>query len=69
MSNKAFQRAERDGYDAGLDGLPASCCPYQDTRKADGRLTFSRAFLRAWNEGWRRGKAERDRAGLPAKAS
>lgn len=45
--------AARKGAKAKADGLPESACPYDDKRKADGRLTWSRAFQRAWLDGYR----------------
>lgn len=45
--------ARRKGREAAQAGLPASACPYQDKRKDDGRLTFSRAWRNAWFDGYR----------------
>lgn len=43
-----FAAAERKGREAARAGLPPSSCPYGDPRKADGRLTFGRAWRNAW---------------------
>lgn len=45
--------AEQKGREAALAGLAEADCPYRDKRKADGRLTFSRAFINAWRDGFR----------------
>lgn len=58
--NKAFQGAYRKGYRAALEGKPIEACPYVDWRKADGRLTFSRGFRRAWHDGYRAALAEKN---------
>lgn len=41
------------GLHAGLAGEPEDACPYEDRRKPNGRLTWSRAFRTAWRDGWR----------------
>lgn len=64
--NKALQGAFRRGMRAHLAGLPFSACPYYDRRKADGRLTWSRAFVAAWEDGHR--WAERQAGGDPEPA-
>lgn len=54
MSNRALDGAFRKGQEAARDlkrGFRRSC-PYLDYRKADGRLTYSRAFRRAWFAGF-----------------
>lgn len=45
--------AAQKGREAALAGQTEADCPYRDKRKADGRLTFSRAFRNAWAEGFR----------------
>ena len=50
MTNPALIGAYYKGWLAGQSALRCSC-PYMDHRKADGRLTFSRAFRRAWFQG------------------
>lgn len=44
----AFKRGER----AFLAGERLGECPYKDARKANGQLTWSRAFRRAWGDGF-----------------
>jgi ribosome modulation factor len=53
--NPAMRGAYRKGYAAGESGFSVLTCPYQDKRKKDGRLTWSRAFESAWVDGWRDG--------------
>ena len=53
--NKAIIGAKRKGWEARRAGMPQSANPYGDERTHNGSVTFSRAFLRAWNEGWREG--------------
>lgn len=48
--------AERKGREARAAGLTEAHCPYVDVRKADGRLTWSRAYRNAWVVGFRGGK-------------
>lgn len=50
--NPAIRGAYRKGYEASQAGQPYTACPYEDKRKSDGRLTWSRAFARAWEDGW-----------------
>jgi ribosome modulation factor len=50
--NKAFLSAREKGRDARRRGEPKSACPYRDKRGLSGHVTFSRAFLKAWLEGW-----------------
>lgn len=47
-----FKRVYSNGARARANGLPLSACPYRDYRKADGRITFSRAYRNAWRDGW-----------------
>lgn len=37
-------------------GEPITACPYRDRRTWSGRLTWSRAFITAWKDGWRDGE-------------
>lgn len=39
---------------------PMMSNPYKDVRKADGRLTWSRAFHTAWHDGWTDWKRQQD---------
>lgn len=50
--NPALVGAFRKGMAAFHAGEDRSCCPYADKRKASGRLSGSRAFIRAWDDGW-----------------
>jgi len=60
----ALAGAYRKGWRARVEGLLLGDCPYKDRRKMDGRVTFSRAFRKAWHRGWR----DRDLAIEEAKA-
>lgn len=55
--NKALEGARRKGREARIAGEPITACPYQDKRggRHDHMITFSRAFIRAWTDGWRDG--------------
>ena len=57
--NRALQGAYRKGHAAGAAGEDISACPYSDKRKLCGRLTWSRAFNRAWEDGWNAALKER----------
>lgn len=48
----ALAGAERRGAEARAAGAARSANPYPDWRTNTGRLTFSRAFRRAWFRGW-----------------
>ena len=58
--NPAMRGAYKKGASAAEAGLGLSSNPYQDTRKNDGRLTWSRAFQAAWRDGWNDWKAQQD---------
>lgn len=51
-TNKAMIGAIRRGMRDFDSGLTLADCPYEDKRKADGRLSWSRAFMTAWRDGW-----------------
>lgn len=51
--NPAMRGAFKKGMAAHDAGDPIEACPYRDKRKQDGRLTWSRAFISAWEDGWR----------------
>ena len=51
--NPALRGVFRKGMLAFAEGAPLSACPYDDKRKWCGRLTWSRAFIRCWEDGWR----------------
>ena len=44
----AFDRGQRDA----AAGRSPKDCPYNDARKDDGRLTWSRGFRTAWFDGY-----------------
>jgi hypothetical protein len=50
--NKTIIGAYQKGVNARLNGLLISDCPYLDKKKKDGRLTWSRAFVKAWKDGY-----------------
>lgn len=50
--NPAMRGAFKKGVVAQQNGSPRSSCPYNDKRKSNGRLTWSRAFESAWRDGW-----------------
>lgn len=47
VNNKALKGAFKKGYEAPLD----QDNPYKDHRTHVGRVTFSRAFISAWDKG------------------
>jgi ribosome modulation factor len=55
MMNVALLTARSKGYLARKEGKPILECPYPDHRTEDGRnsVTWSRAFRRSWQGGWR----------------
>lgn len=54
--NRALDSAWKKGALAAVEGKPLSACPYWDHRTYRGGVTFSRAFQRAWCEGWHKAK-------------
>lgn len=52
-SNPAHRGAFDKGARARREGASLAACPYRDVRRADGRLTGSRGFMKAWRAGWR----------------
>ena len=50
--NAAFVGARYRGYSDRMQGCAVAANPYPDRRTRLGRVTFSRAFRRAWAEGW-----------------
>lgn len=44
--------AYNKGIKAKQEGKSLKDCPYKDKRKIDGRLTWSRAFKKAWEDGF-----------------
>lgn len=51
--NPAMRGAYMKGSRAAESGQPFDSCPYNDKRNEDGRITWSRAFICAWQDGWR----------------
>lgn len=51
--NPAMRGAYMKGVKAHGEGKPIEACPYNDHRKPSGGLSWSRAFIRAWEDGWR----------------
>lgn len=50
--NPAWRGAFKKGVLAHQAGIDRSQCPYEDKRKWDGRLSWSRAFIATWRDGW-----------------
>jgi hypothetical protein len=50
--NRAMVGAIKKGIAAKEAGLSELTCPYRDKRKANGRLSWSRAFRYAWFDGY-----------------
>ena len=51
--NRALDGAFNKGKKARTEGKPIAACPYPDRRTYHGNITFSRAFIRAWINGWK----------------
>jgi hypothetical protein len=51
--NPAMRGSYMKGRAAFKDGKTLADCPYEDKRKPNGRLSWSRAFITAWCDGWR----------------
>ncbi len=56
--NKAIEGARVKGAKARLAGAAETSNPYGDARTHSGSVTFARAFLRAWADGWRTADAD-----------
>lgn len=56
--NNGFRGAFWRGGDAFWRGEPIEACPYLDKWTSRGSVTFSRAFIRFWEDGWRAAEAE-----------
>ena len=50
--NRAMRGAFRKGYEAQQSGSGKDTCPYADKRKPSGKLSWSRAFITSWHDGW-----------------
>ena len=53
-----LRSAWRKGFACALDGGSRSECPYEDRRNDLGHVTFSRAYIHAWNEGFDDGRKQ-----------
>lgn len=51
--NRALIGAYKKGQEAARKGLSIESCPYKDKRKPSGRLTWSRSFISAWEDGFK----------------
>lgn len=51
-ATKAAETVREKGRQAARAGLSINTCPYPDTRKVDGRLTFSRHWAKCWRSGY-----------------
>ena len=59
--NPAMRGAFLKGSAHCLEGGSIDDCPYQDKRKPSGKLSWSRAFINAWRDGFQ--YAQHDREG------
>jgi ribosome modulation factor len=58
-----WNRAHRGAYKKGVAAYHAGDhlihgCPYKDKRKESGRLSWSRSFICAWEDGWRDARSQ-----------
>ncbi len=51
--NPAMRGAFKKGYEAYCEGKSQIENPYKDKRKDSGKLTWSRAFMKCWDDGWK----------------
>ena len=51
--NRALVGSFKKGANAYALGLGLDSCPYDDKRKTNGKLTWSRAYIVAWRDGWK----------------
>jgi ribosome modulation factor len=61
--NRGIRGAYLKGHKAFEAGESEACCPYEDKRKDSGRLTWSRAFISAWSDGYRDAQNEKKTEG------
>lgn len=54
--NPAMRGAYGKGIQAFIDGKTIDDCPYSDKRKPSGGLSWSRAFLKTWQDGFNEAK-------------
>ena len=70
--NPAMRGALIKGMKARESGIDRGSCPYIDKRKDCGRLTWARAFILSWQDGWdcacpiNQNYTDRNRSGLAA---
>ncbi len=57
--NRSHRGAFLKGVKARHAGEPQDACPYEDHRKPSGLLSWSRAYIRAWHDGWRAASVKR----------
>lgn len=50
--NRALRGAYTKGWTHAQAGGSALDCPYHDKRKRGGQVTWSRAYLKAWQDGF-----------------
>ena len=50
--NRSMRGAYMKGARAFLSGETLGDCPYRDHRTDSGRLSWSRAYIRAWSDGF-----------------
>lgn len=55
--HRGIHGAYRKGWDAAMSGQLQAAYPYRDYRTSGSRITFGRAFRRAWVEGYRDAQA------------
>lgn len=51
--NRAMRGTYRKGIEAFIAGKTLADCPYEDIRKPSGRLSWSRAFIICWHDGFK----------------
>jgi hypothetical protein len=57
-SNRALRGAYLKAYRRAYGGELWPGNPYKDRRGYHGQITWSRAFIRAWDAGWRDGRID-----------
>jgi hypothetical protein len=58
--NRSMRGAYMKGRLAAQEGGTEDDCPYADHRKPSGRISWSRAFINAWMDGFRDAVRERE---------
>lgn len=59
IRNRAHLGVYRKGVRAFEEGVPICECPYEDKRARYGKfVTFSRAYIHLWREGWQAADAD-----------